>query len=87
MGKPGSEVLCPKPFDEVMSKVKNDKNAKAGEKWIIKKKRAQGEAPLNADAIVIEGTITVVHSLAIDQDVVQPLAIEQEAEEKNVKIV
>ena len=42
---------------------------------------------MNADAIVTEGTIIVVYSLAIDQAVAQPLAIEHEAEEKYVKIV
>ena len=67
VGKPGREVLCPKPSDEVMSKVKNDKNTKDGEKLISKRKRSQGEAPLIADLIVTEATVIVVHPLAIDQ--------------------
>ena len=80
MAELGSAVLCSKPSDDVMNKVKNDKNSKTGEKRIAKKKRAQGDAPLIADAIVTEGAITLAQPLAIDQAVAQPLAIKQEAQ-------
>ena len=65
-GKPGSEELCPKPSDEVMNMVKKSKNAKAGEKWVAKRKRALGVAPMITDANVTEGAITVAQPLGID---------------------
>ena len=68
LDKPGSDILCPKPSDEVMNSVKQDKNTKAGEKRATKRKRAQEGGPLAiADATAAQGDITVAQPLVIDQ--------------------
>ena len=68
LDKPGSDILCPKPSDEVMNSVKQDKNTKAGEKRATKRKRVQEGGPLAiADATAAQGAITVAQPLIIDQ--------------------
>ena len=71
VGKPGAEILCPLPSDDIMKGVKDDKNAKAGQKRAAKRKINEVAIVSGTEDIlpVQENAMTVVEQLAIEQEV------------------
>ena len=78
VGKPGAETLCPLPSDDIMKGVKDDKSANAGQKRAAKRKINEVTKALGMEDVTAaqESAITVV----------EPLAIEQEAEHNNASV-
>ena len=62
VGKSGADILCPLPSDEIMKGVKDDKNAKAGQKRAAKRKINEVTKTLGIEDVTAaqEIAITVV---------------------------